>query len=162
MGSRLTINTRNLILHLKSLGYPINDTNVATPLYNDNEACVKWCHNLTTKGNRHFEDRENVTREWVEDGSISVSHVNGKCNPSDIITKEMRDSANFRRLWDSLCHGLPTSSVEYSILSTLCQPLLLLLNMLLNMPVMSHPRAQSYLTSSFPNLCFTRQFLNHA
>ena len=101
MGSRLTINTRNLILHLKSLGYPINDTDVATPLYNDNEACVKWCHNLTTKGNRHIEHRENVTREWVEDGSISVSHVNGKCNPSDIFTKEMRDSANFRRLRDS-------------------------------------------------------------
>ena len=101
MCSRLTINTRNLIIHLKSLGYPINDTDVATPLYNDNEACVKWCHNLTTKGNRHIEHRENVTREWVEDGSIAVSHVNGKCNPSDIFTKEMRDSANFRRLQDS-------------------------------------------------------------
>jgi len=101
MGSRLTINTRNLILHLKSLSYPIDDTDVATHLYNDNDACVKWCHNLTTKGNHHIEHRENVTREWVEDGSISVSHVNGKCNPSDILTKEMRDSANFRRLRDS-------------------------------------------------------------
>jgi hypothetical protein len=34
---------------------------MATPLYNDNDACVKWCHNLTTKGNRHIEQRENVT-----------------------------------------------------------------------------------------------------
>ena len=32
MGSCLTINARNLILHLKSLGYPINDADVATPL----------------------------------------------------------------------------------------------------------------------------------
>ena len=68
---------------------------------NDNKACVKWCHNLnlTTKGNCHMEHWEKVTREWVEDGSISVSHVNGKCNPSNIFTKEMRDSANFHRLW---------------------------------------------------------------
>ena len=61
MGSCLTINTRNLILHLKSLGYPINDADAATLLYNDNDACVKWCHNLTTKGNHHIELRENVT-----------------------------------------------------------------------------------------------------
>ena len=101
MGSRLTINTINLILHLNSLSYPIDDTDVAAHLYNDNNACVKWCHNLTTKGNHHIEHQENVTREWVEDGSISVSHVNGKCNPSDILTKEMRDSANFRRFRDS-------------------------------------------------------------
>ena len=51
MGSHLTVNLRNMILHLQSLGYPINDTDMATPLYNDNDACVKWCHNLTTKGN---------------------------------------------------------------------------------------------------------------
>ena len=101
MGSRLTVNLRNMILHLQSLGYPIDDTNSATPLYNDNDACVKWCHNLTTKGNRHIENRENATREWVEDGTIAVSHVSGKCNPSDIFTKEMRDGANFRRLRDS-------------------------------------------------------------
>jgi hypothetical protein len=101
MGSRLTVNLRNMILHLQSLGYPINDTDTATPLYKDNEACVKWCHNLTTKGNRHIEHRENATREWVEDGSIAVLHVDGKCNPSDIFTKEMRDGAHFRRLRDS-------------------------------------------------------------
>ena len=101
MGSRLTVNVRNMILHLASLGYPITDAEQATPLYNDNEACVKWCHNLTTKGNRHIEHRENATREWVLDGTIAISHVSGKCNPSDIFTKEMRDGTNIRRLWDS-------------------------------------------------------------
>ncbi len=35
------------------------------------------------------------------DGTISVSHVSGKCNVSDIFTKEMGDSANFRRFRDS-------------------------------------------------------------
>jgi hypothetical protein len=58
MGARLTVNLRNLILHLQSLGYPINDTDLATPLYNDNEVCVKWCHNLTMKGNRHIEHKK--------------------------------------------------------------------------------------------------------
>ena len=101
MGSRLTVNVRNMILHLASTGYPITDAQQATPLYNDNEACVKWCHNLTTKGNRHIEHRENATREWVEDGTITVTHVSGKCNPSDIFTKEMRDGSNFRRIRDS-------------------------------------------------------------
>ena len=101
MGSRLTVNTRHMISSLSDLGYPITDCQSPTPLYNDNDACVKWCHNMTTKGNRHIENKENSTREWVADGTISVSHVSGKCNVSDIFTKEMRDGANFRRLRDS-------------------------------------------------------------
>jgi hypothetical protein len=101
MGSRLTVNTRNMIYGLSNLGFPITDCASATPLYNDNDACIKWCHNMTTKGNRHIENRENSTWEWVADGTISVSHVSGKCYISDIFTKEMRDSANFRRLRDS-------------------------------------------------------------
>ena len=101
MGSRLTVNTRNMISSLSDLGYPIVDCQSSTPLYNDNDACVKWCHNMTTKGNRHIENKENSTREWVADGTITVSHVSGKYNVSDIFTKEMRDGANFRRLRDS-------------------------------------------------------------
>ena len=101
MGAHLTVNLRNLILHLQSLGYPINDTDLATPLYSDNEACVKWCHNLATKGNRHIEHKETATSEWVADGTIAVSHVSSKCNPLDIFTKEMHDGANFRQLRDS-------------------------------------------------------------
>ena len=164
MGSRLTINTRNLILHLKSLGYPINDTDVATPLYNDNEACVKWCHNLTTKGNRHIEHREKGTREWVEDGSISVSHVNGKCNPSDIFTKEMRDSANFHRLRDSFMsrasnflrgifnslHSLSASTSDYvaqhaSYITPSCPGILVVL---ISQPSLCTPVSKSCLMQS--------------
>ncbi len=100
--SRLTVNTRNMILSLSSLGYPISDADLATPLYNDNNACVKWCHNMTTTGNRHIKNWENSVREWVPDGYLTVSHVNGKTNIADIFTKEMRDSANFHRLPDAL------------------------------------------------------------
>jgi hypothetical protein len=56
---------------------------------------------MTTKENRHIENRENSICKWVADGTISVSHVSGKFNVSNIFTKEMRDSTNFRRLRDS-------------------------------------------------------------
>jgi hypothetical protein len=57
-GCHLVVNIRNMISSLLSLGYPITDAEVPTPLYNDNDACVKWCHNMTTKGNRHIENKE--------------------------------------------------------------------------------------------------------
>jgi hypothetical protein len=57
MGSRLTVNTRNMISGLSDLGYPIHDCESPTPLYNNNDACVKWCHNMTTKGSRHIENK---------------------------------------------------------------------------------------------------------
>jgi hypothetical protein len=95
-----------MISSLSNLGYPIDDCKSSTPLYNNNNACVKWCHNMTTKGKHHIKNKENSTRERVTDSTISVSHISGKCNVSNIFTKEMRDSANFRRLHDSfMCHS---------------------------------------------------------
>jgi hypothetical protein len=61
IGSRLTVNTCNMIEHLSSLGYPITNAIRPTILYNDNNPCVKWCHNMTTKGNRHIKNRKNAT-----------------------------------------------------------------------------------------------------
>ena len=61
MGSRLTVNICNMISHLADCGFPINDTSSATPVNNDNDACIKWCHNLTSKGNRHIELRERTS-----------------------------------------------------------------------------------------------------
>ncbi len=61
MGSCLTITIRNMISHLANCGFPINDTSSATPVNNDNDACIKWCHNLTSKGNRHIELRERTS-----------------------------------------------------------------------------------------------------
>jgi hypothetical protein len=51
---------------------------------------------MTSKGNCHIKLKENVTCKWVKDGAIIVDHISGKCNPSDILTKEMHDSANFQ------------------------------------------------------------------
>jgi hypothetical protein len=102
MGAGLTVNTRHMISSLSDLGYPIDDTTLPTPLYNDNDACMKWCHNMTTKGNCHIKNCKNSMREWVADGTITVTHIAGKCNVSDIFTKEMQDGANFRQLRDSV------------------------------------------------------------
>jgi hypothetical protein len=102
MGSCLTINRRNMILHLSACGYPIDNASSPTPIYNNNEACIKWCHNMTSKGNHHIELQENITREWVVKGAITVSHISGKSDPAKIFTKEMRDGANFCRLKDSI------------------------------------------------------------
>jgi hypothetical protein len=71
-GLRLTVNTQNMILSLSSLGCPICDAYTATPLYNNNNACIKWCHNMTTKGNQHIKNCENSVCEWVADGTITV------------------------------------------------------------------------------------------
>jgi hypothetical protein len=59
IGSRLTVNVCNMISHLSSLGYPISDKTTLTPLFNNNDACVQWCHNMTTKRNHHIKNREN-------------------------------------------------------------------------------------------------------
>jgi hypothetical protein len=123
MGSRLTVNTRNMISSLSDLGYPIHDTESPTPLYNYNDACIKWCHNMTTKGNHHIKNCKNSTWEWVPEGTISVTHVSGKCNVSDIFTKEMRDSTNFCRLRDAfMCRSSDYLKGVHHIASDAPQP----------------------------------------
>jgi hypothetical protein len=52
-----------------------------------------------------MESRENLVREWVQDGILNVLHVKGQVNPANIFTKEMRDGAHFWGLRDSfMCH----------------------------------------------------------
>ena len=42
-----------------------------------------------------MELRENSVREWVENKTLNVLHINGRINPADIFTKEMQDGAHF-------------------------------------------------------------------
>ena len=92
---------RNFSLGFERGGIFLNDTGDATRVYNDNEACVKWCHNMTSKSTNHMELWENSTREWVLKGTIDIRHVAGLCNIADIFTKEIKDRALFCRLRDS-------------------------------------------------------------
>jgi hypothetical protein len=41
-GFHLTMNVRNMMSHLSSLGYPIMDTETARPVYNNNKVSIKW------------------------------------------------------------------------------------------------------------------------
>jgi hypothetical protein len=47
--SKLLMSICNLAASIWDSGHDILDTISASPLYNDNESCVKWSHNMTTK-----------------------------------------------------------------------------------------------------------------
>jgi hypothetical protein len=61
--SKKVVDLRNLSLSLTELGYPIADIAQPTLIYNDNDACVRWSYNMTSKAARHIELRENSVRE---------------------------------------------------------------------------------------------------
>jgi hypothetical protein len=92
---KLLMGIRHLADNVRKNGYDIVDTAEASPLYNDNESCIKWSHNMTTKQICHMEMRENAVREWVQDAFLKVLHVLSQINPADIFTKEMREGAHF-------------------------------------------------------------------
>ena len=67
-----------------------------TAIYNDNQGAVNWSNSSSTKGMRHVNIRENAVREAIHVfHEISVSHIPGLCNPSDIFTKEFKSDAIF-------------------------------------------------------------------
>ncbi|KAL7516710.1 hypothetical protein ACHAWF_000075, partial [Thalassiosira exigua] len=86
------------------LGLP--DTTDTSPVYNDNEACVNWSKNVTSKGIKHYNLKEDKVREVHAAGDAAITHIPGAINSSDIFTKEMKDSAHFRRLRDSFMVSL--------------------------------------------------------
>jgi hypothetical protein len=85
---------------------------------NDNEAAVKWCHNMTTKGLRHIQMRENAVREQVQLGLITVEHIGGKQNLSDAFTKEEKDTEHFITCRDMLVTATPKTKIQDENTST--------------------------------------------
>ena len=79
-----------------------------TPIYNDNNACVLWSHNCTSKGLRHIQIRENAVREAVQSKTISLTHIAGDINVSDILTKEDKDTQHYLTLRNLLLKKVPT------------------------------------------------------
>ena len=69
-----------------------------TTIYNDNTACIQWSVNLTTKGLRHIQIRENAVRESVQSGLTRVKHIAGNCNLADLFTKEDKDVSHFLKI----------------------------------------------------------------
>ncbi len=58
--SKLLMSIRNLADSVWDNGHNILDTTSASPLYNNNESCVRWSHNLMTKQIWHMEMWENA------------------------------------------------------------------------------------------------------
>jgi hypothetical protein len=165
MGLRLTVDVCNMISHLSSLGYPIFNTTTPTPLFNNSNTCVQSCHDMMTKGNCHIKNWENLVCKWVEDGTLTVTHVGGKCNPANIFTKE-QDGANFCRLRNSLmCQSSDFVKHIFNNLHPLTKPLdtsTIGQSMLHRQQTTSHPRHQDSLMSSYLNHCFSFSPQSHA
>ena len=120
--SKKVVDSRIMCQSMVEFGHDIADVTSPTILFNDNYACVRWSYNMTSKAARHIELRENSVREWIQSKLLSVKHVSGKLNPSDIVTKGMRDGMHFRRLWDSFLSHL-SDFVNASLLAVhhVCQ-----------------------------------------
>eukprot|EP00957_Ditylum_brightwellii_P103508 7886596-Ditylum_brightwellii.AAC.1 len=71
-----------------------------TIIYNNNNACVCWTKNLTTKGLRHIQIQENAVREAVQNSEAKVKHIVGDANISNMFTKEEKDSTYFLLMRD--------------------------------------------------------------
>jgi hypothetical protein len=104
--SKKVIDFRNLCRSISDSSLPVPDASSPIVLYNNNDACIRWYHNMTLKAARHIELHENSVREWVQDKTLKVIHVASKTNPADIFTKEMRDGTHFWRLRDSFMSRL--------------------------------------------------------
>ena len=61
--SKKVVDFRNLSRSVSDAGYNIPDVDALTLIYNDNDACVKWSYNMTSKAAWHIELRENSVRE---------------------------------------------------------------------------------------------------
>jgi hypothetical protein len=104
--SKKVVDFRNICKSMVESGHDLSDIVSPTLLYNDNDACVKWSYNMTSKAACHIELCQNSVREWIHSKLLAVKHVSGKINPLDIFTKEMRDGMHFHRLWDSFMSRL--------------------------------------------------------
>ena len=93
----------NLSIRNHAFDIGLEDSLIATPVFNDNRSCCDWSKTTTTKGLTYHNLRENFIRECQQlDKSILVQHIPGKDNCSDIFTKELRNASHFRTLRDSI------------------------------------------------------------
>ncbi len=115
--SKEIIDPHNICWSVNDSGFAITDIDKHTLLYNNNEAYIRWSHNMTSKAAWHIELHKNSVCEWVQDRTISVKHVAGKTNPADIFTKEMCNGTHFHCLCDSFMCRL-SDFVTTSLLKT--------------------------------------------
>jgi hypothetical protein len=95
-----------MILGLRHLFEDFEATHLSVPtpiLYSDNQGGIAWAHSeAITKKLRHVNLREVAVRDSIRAGAITLGHIPGKINPSDLFTKEMKDRAHFELLRSAL------------------------------------------------------------
>ncbi len=96
--SKKVVDFHNICQSMVDSGHNLQDIVSPTLLFNDKDPCVEWLYNMTSKVARHIELWENSVREWVQSKLLSIKHISGKLNPSDIFTKEIQDGTHFWRL----------------------------------------------------------------
>ena len=90
------------ILAFRNLLGDINfDTSAPTTVYNDNRGAIDWAQTMSNKRMRHYNIRENCVREAIHEFfDVSLLHVPGKQNPSDLLTKEHKSDSVYIELRD--------------------------------------------------------------
>jgi hypothetical protein len=79
-----------------------------TPMSFADKQCrgIAWAHSeAITKKMQHVNIREVAVRDSICLGKIKLSHIPGELNPSDLVTKEMKDKNHFFNL--RACHMSP-------------------------------------------------------
>eukprot|EP00804_Cyclotella_cryptica_P014486 CCRYP_004818-RA/>CCRYP_004818-RA protein AED:0.46 eAED:0.37 QI:0/0/0/1/1/1/2/0/357 len=94
--------SRNSYIRHCALDLGISDASNRIVVYNDNQAAVNWADAMTSKGTKHLNLHENCVREAHHDKVVKITHIPGVINASDLFTKELKDSAHFRRCRDSM------------------------------------------------------------
>ena len=91
-----------------------NQPKLLITIFNDNNECLCWNHNVTTKGLRHIQIRENAVRESIQKQKIMVKHIAGNINLSDLFTKEHKDTTHFLKMRDVMMSIPPHSDTTKS------------------------------------------------
>ena len=71
------------------------DATKSTNIWNDNRNCVDWALGTIQKAVRHVNIRDAAIRDSIRTKEITITHIDGKLNPADLFTKEMRYSLIF-------------------------------------------------------------------
>ena len=72
---------------LRELGHPID---LPTPIYEDNEACIKIINSRhPTERTRHIDTPAFRVQSWKQRGDICLRHIKGTLNPADAKSKPL-------------------------------------------------------------------------
>ena len=110
--------TDECVKHLLHTSFLLEDLNLIdeimpepTTVLNDNNACVQWSKNTTTKGLRHIQIRENAIHESIQAGFVAIHHVEGIINLADLFTKEDKCTDHFVTIRDKIMHNPAKSQI---------------------------------------------------